>query len=1033
MKRLNKFLSIVLLLTMVSSNTFIVTAQSLTQPTRLDSQTTSSQLPGDSPEDKGIDLPSQPILESDKGKIIGPVEPALPTDPVKDPITPPPVFTTRVPIETTQTPEPSQEPTEAAPEEPQPTATPTPEAPGEQFIDVTAIVKWSFGPSTRPTIWLKLYRNVQGGPVTAIEDAPVKMLSGSATMATWAKMPSADENGKKYEYSVKQVDASGNPLILDAYTTSISGLTVMNVFKTGQTKTVVANLVWKDNPLAKGGIIDWLAHKLEAPTVYFQLMQVSGESTIPTVVPGAPLIMMESGTLQASWPNMPVEDADRNLITYSVKQVDASGQPFSPKGFTTTEDGLTVTNVYTDPAGFGQIMGVPNPIACGPFSPQAGYTVTFPINTSTNSHTVLKLMWVSGDQYHIALVATHATQSATINGVSLSFVGSCDILVPLTVGGVTYPATGASGNTKDSRWVIYSAPLSSLGLGDTGNSLYVQGIGGGHDLNTSFGVSINKIAVTATKVWVGGMEDSVTAYLMVDGVRDETSGKTLAASEWKATWTNLDEITMAGRFIIYSVQEDPVPAGYEVSYSGGPYNHTITNTKKATLELKKIWVGTPGSVYLNIGATQYGTEIASQLTTDTILTTGPKPVAPGTYYFSETNGPNTDLSDYISTFNCTVTPAGANVNAVMPSVVMPDNIVLEAGESAVCTYTNTQRAKIVVDKVTEPAGSRQSFSFTTTGFGYNNFSLKDTDPANSQIVDSGHYTVSETVPPGWKQKSAVCVSSIGSAQAPDNINIVAGETVTCTFTNTKRGNLILRKMTDPVTDPKLVKFTFYHPNATGISRLGHGEQISSRDLDPGAYTFTEKVPAGWSLSSVVCDDERSATPSTFDLAAGTATFNIDPGETVICTFTNSQNGSIELKKVWEGKVGSVNLTIGSASGGSDIANITTDDTVLTTGAKSVAPGTYYLSETGNGTDLSLYASTLVCSVNGAPATASDGSVNVGTGDTVVCTYTNTQRAKIVVDKVTEPAGSGQSFSFTTSGSGYNNFSLKDTDPANSQM
>lgn len=376
MKRLNKFLSIVLLLTMVSSNTFIVTAQSLTQPTRLDSQTTSSQLPGDSPEDKGIDLPSQPILESDKGKIIGPVEPALPTDPVKDPITPPPVFTTRVPIETTQTPEPSQEPTEAAPEEPQPTATPTPEAPGEQFVDVTAIVKWSFGPSTRPTIWLKLYRNVQGGPVTAIEDAPVKMLSGSATMATWAKMPSADENGKKYEYSVKQVDASGNPLILDAYTTSISGLTVMNVFKTGQTKTVVANLVWKDNPLAKGGIIDWLAHKLEAPTVYFQLMQVSGESTIPTVVPGAPLIMMESGTLQASWPNMPVEDADRNLITYSVKQVDASGQPFSPKGFTTTEDGLTVTNVYTDPAGFGQIMGVPNPIACGPFSPQAGYTVT---------------------------------------------------------------------------------------------------------------------------------------------------------------------------------------------------------------------------------------------------------------------------------------------------------------------------------------------------------------------------------------------------------------------------------------------------------------------------------------------------------------------------------------------------------------------------------------------------------------------------------------------------------------------------------
>jgi hypothetical protein len=61
-------------------------------------------------------------------------------------------------------------------------------------------------------------------------------------------------------------------------------------------------------------------------------------------------------------------------------------------------------------------------------------------------------------------------------------------------------------------------------------------------------------------------------------------------------------------------------------------------------------------------------------------------------------------------------------------------------------------------------------------------------------------------------------------------------------------------------------------------------------LVPGTYTSTEQelTPTDYFLlASITCDDGSSATPSSGDVAARTATFQLDPGETVICTFTNT--------------------------------------------------------------------------------------------------------------------------------------------------
>src|SRR4029079_5739981 len=73
-------------------------------------------------------------------------------------------------------------------------------------------------------------------------------------------------------------------------------------------------------------------------------------------------------------------------------------------------------------------------------------------------------------------------------------------------------------------------------------------------------------------------------------------------------------------------------------------------------------------------------------------------------------------------------------------------------------------------------------------------------------------------------------------------------------------------------------------------------------------------------------------------------------ETIVCTFTNTrQQGSIELKKSWSGTAGQTILNIGTSAGGAQTATQLTGangSAPLTTGAKTVDTGTYFVSETG---------------------------------------------------------------------------------------
>jgi len=124
---------------------------------------------------------------------------------------------------------------------------------------------------------------------------------------------------------------------------------------------------------------------------------------------------------------------------------------------------------------------------------------------------------------------------------------------------------------------------------------------------------------------------------------------------------------------------------------------------------------------------------------------------------------------------------------------------------------------------------------------------------------------------------------LGSGKA--TIKLDPGETVTCTFTNTQRGTIIIEKVEMP---DRNTTFT-YADNiaAPNIFSLQNGQLKTFPNVLPGNFMVTENPIFSHKLTDLVCiDDDIAGTPSAGDKDARKATINVDPGETVHCTFTN---------------------------------------------------------------------------------------------------------------------------------------------------
>jgi uncharacterized repeat protein (TIGR01451 family) len=119
------------------------------------------------------------------------------------------------------------------------------------------------------------------------------------------------------------------------------------------------------------------------------------------------------------------------------------------------------------------------------------------------------------------------------------------------------------------------------------------------------------------------------------------------------------------------------------------------------------------------------------------------------------------------------------------------------------------------------------------------------------------------------------------------ITLADDEIVTCVFTNTGNGTIIIEKETVPVGGIDFGFITNIPGTGNGNFMLDDGESKTILSIPAGTYLVTEDnptiSPGGFILSDMVCNDMGSST----DVPTRTATIDLDPNEIITCTFTNT--------------------------------------------------------------------------------------------------------------------------------------------------
>jgi uncharacterized repeat protein (TIGR01451 family) len=401
-------------------------------------------------------------------------------------------------------------------------------------------------------------------------------------------------------------------------------------------------------------------------------------------------------------------------------------------------------------------------------------------------------------------------------------------------------------------------------------------------------------------------------------------------------------------------------------------------------------------------------EVTTLSDTKTILS-----VIPGVYAVTE-NPPSTVF--VLTSLNCTDGTGGTTTNVLGRQV----SIDVAPNETVTCTFTNTKQAQLRIEKLTLPDGDATDFTFTPTNWNGNaTFTRHDNEAAfASGILTPGgtNYDAVETVPAGYALTGRACVLT-GTATVKAftpitdgiRVNLSPGEDVTCTFTDTKLGSITVIKDSLP-DDPQDFGFTTtgLTPAAFDLDDDGNNANTLSNtrtfaSLLPGVFAVAETAVSGWTTAATCTGDDDGTNP---------ATIQLDPGENVTCTFTNTKLGSITVIK---DSLPDDPQVFGFTTTGLTPATFDLDDDGNNANALSntrtfsnLSPGAYAVAETA----VSGWTTAATCT--GDDDGTNPATIQLDPGENVVCTFTNTKLGSISIIKVTDPQD-GQDFGFTAPG------------------
>ncbi len=441
--------------------------------------------------------------------------------------------------------------------------------------EVTATKVWEGGPTPKPSIFLKLYYQIDNEVAQPVEGAATIEIQDGETTATWENIAQTDHFGNPYIFSVKEFDAEGENRAPVNYVMKEEGLTVTNTY-VSPLREVDATKIWVDGPSQK-------------PTIGFVLYRhLEGSAQNPQTdgVSGATIKMLPNGVLSTKWTHL--EETDKSGVPwiYYIREVRQDGAYVpqttpnlvygAPENYEVKEDGLTATNTYQIPN-----EGTATATKTWDGGPSLKPAVWFELWRTTTTGTDEKV-----PEQIMKLPAGSLELSATWENLD---------------------ETDASGNPYTFYVKEFWLKEGTITEGSPDN-YYATGIG---SLNITNHYTSPLIEVSATKGWIDspepnpaialqllrkvadGEQEEVRTEVSLDGIVDTIATETGSGehSAWKYSWKQLPETNNEGEPYIYSVREVTVPANYEVSYEGSQANGLIVNNTYQTLGFSatKVW------------------------------------------------------------------------------------------------------------------------------------------------------------------------------------------------------------------------------------------------------------------------------------------------------------------------------------------------------------------------------------------------------------------------------------------------------------
>lgn len=263
----------------------------------------------------------------------------------------------------------------------------------------------------------------------------------------------------------------------------------------------------------------------------------------------------------------------------------------------------------------------------------------------------------------------------------------------------------------------------------------------------------------------GSRPDSITVYLVKNGVRTEQSATLSVANNWSNAnaFTNLP-VYENGMKITYGVQED-VLSGYTVTTDGVDKDHDITLTNTHHPNNEKVWFSKQSLGGQELaGATMRLTGTLDDTTKTFAVQTWTSDgsqrsftLEPGTYTLTETKAP----AGYTKADDIVFRVGTGDDGNLQVQIRQPDGSYVTAADSLITMVDAYQPHRVTIaknsltDGITNIAGASMSVTGRTLDGKSVNSITWTTKQGQSQQLDlqPGTYTLSETNPPAGYTKA----------------------------------------------------------------------------------------------------------------------------------------------------------------------------------------------------------------------------------------------------------------------------------------